>query len=242
MFDSIEKENLSHRIVGAIRDHILRAGLKPGDRLATEREMAEAFGVSRSSVREAVKILEAIGVLESRPKHGISVREFDPQAFFKYLSFAPYIKKHTVIEMFELRLAVDLGIVEMAVERVEEDELKAMSQHIEAMKGALKNPVEFYTHDWAFHFAIYRATGNPSIQAFGRVLVEFFVTANREWWDRDQDVEPEQFDNHKRIFLALQAQDPDGMRQAIRDHYSFAIKKRFQQRPGEGGQSPYRDG
>ena len=218
MFNSIQKENLSQRIIGAIKDHISENGLKPGDRLATEREMSEAFGVSRSSVREAVKILEAIGVLESRPKHGISVREFDPQALFKYLSFAPYIDKETIIEMLELRQTVDLGIVELAIERVTEDGLEAMRQHVAGMRKTLERPVEFYTHDWAFHFEIYEATRNPSIQALGRVLSEFFVTAHREWWDREV-IEPEHFENHERILLALEVRDPDGMRQAVRAHF-----------------------
>ncbi len=130
MFNSIEKENLSKRIIGAIKNHILQNGLMPGDRLATEREMAEAFGMSRASVREAVKILEAIGVLEARPKHGISVREFDPQALIKYLSFIPSINKKTIIEMYELRRAVDIGIVEMVIERVTEDQLESDAEGV----------------------------------------------------------------------------------------------------------------
>ena len=165
MFGSIQKENLSHRIIAAIKDHILKEKLKPGDRLATEREMAEAFDVSRSSVREAVKILEAIGVLESRPKHGISVRGFDPQAFFKYLSFGRPANRENILEMLDLRQVVDLGIADMVVERATEEGLAAMSKHIEGMRVSLKAPVEFYTHDWALHFAIYEATKNPSVQA-----------------------------------------------------------------------------
>ena len=224
LFNSIERENLSKRIIGAIKNHILQNGLMPGDRLATEREMAEAFGVSRASVREAVKILEAIGVLEARPKHGISVREFDPQALFKYLSFVPSINKKTIIEMYELRRAVDIGIVEMVIERVTEDQLKAMGQHLEAMREALERPVEFYTHDWAFHFATYEATGNLATQALGRVLSEFFVTAHREWWDWES-IDLEHFQNHERIFLALKARDPNGMRQAVWDHFDTGLKQ-----------------
>ena len=192
--------------------------------MATEREMAEPFGVSRASVREAIKILEAIGVLESRPKHGISVREFDSQALFRYLSFVPSIDKKKTLEMLGLRRAVDLGIVEQVIEGVNEDQLDAMWQHVEEMKGLLKHPVEFYTQDWAFHFAIYEVTGNESIEALGRVLSEFFITAHREWWDQEV-IDLEHFKNHERIFQALEARDPDGMRKAMNRHYNTSLRQ-----------------
>lgn len=227
MFGSIQKENLSHRIIAAIKDHILKEKLKPGDRLATEREMAEAFDVSRSSVREAVKILEAIGVLESRPKHGISVRGFDPQAFFKYLSFGRPANRENILEMLDLRQVVDLGIADMVVERATEEDLAVMSKHIEGMRVSLKAPVEFYTHDWALHFAIYEATKNPSVQALGGVLIEFFVTAHREWWNWDREIELPHFHNHEQIYLAIKNRDADGVRDGIRGHLKTSLEKRM---------------
>ena len=223
MFSRIKKESLSQRIISAIRRQILEKGLKPGDRLATEREMAKAFGVSRASVREAIKILKAIGVLESRPKHGISIGEFDPQAFFKYLIFVPYMDKKTIVNMLKLRLSVELGISELVTERVGENELEAMRQQLEAMRRTIEDTIAFHTHNYAFHLEIYKATQNPSIQALGRVLIEFFVTAHREWWDMDKGVRPEHFKNHERIFLALEARNAGMMQQAVWDHFDTSL-------------------
>ena len=219
MFESIERESLSYRIIDAIKGHILQNKLKPGDRLATEREMAEAFGVSRPSVREAIKVLAAIGVLESRPKRGISIKAFDPHSLFKYLSFVQHVDKETVTQMVELRRVIELGIAELVTERATEEDLEAIRRHVETMRTNLKNPVVFFTHDFGLHFALYKATGSPSVQALGRVLMEFFVTAHRQWWDVYEDIDPEHFKNHERIFLALEARDADGVRQAIRDHF-----------------------
>ena len=227
MFDSIQKENLPNRIIDAIQDYILQNDLKPGDRLATERQMAEDFGVSRTSVREAVKILEAIGVLESRPKHGISIREFDLQALLKCLSFVPHMgNKELVLQILELRHVVDLGLVDLVIERATEDDLEVMKREVEGMRGNLKVPVEFYTHDWAFHFAIYEASQNATIRVLGRFLVEFFVMVHRAQWDQEWNIEPEHFKNHERIYLALKNRCSDGMRQAIRDHFKSSLKKR----------------
>lgn len=227
MFKSLEKRSLSHRIIDEIRNHIVQQKLKPGDRLATETEMAEALAVSRASVREAVKVLEAIGVLESSPKRGINVKEFDPERFFRYLLFDPYLDAESIVDMAELRLAFEVGIVEAVIERATEEDLARMASCIEAMRENMSSTVEFYTHDWAFHFAVYEATQNRSIQALGRLLIEFFVTAHRRWWEADKAVSPEHFQNHERIFLALKARDPEKVRQAVRSHFDSSLWQWF---------------
>jgi len=225
VFKNLEKRSLSHRIIDEIRDHIVQQKLKPGDRLATEMEMAEALAVSRASVREAVKVLEAIGVLESSPKRGINVKEFAPEQFFRYLLFDPYVDVVSIVDMAELRLAFEVGIVDVVTERATEEDLARMESCIEAMRRNIHNTVEFYTHDWAFHFAVYEATRNQSIRALGRLLIEFFVTAHRRWWEADKAVDPEYFNKHERIFLALRARDPEAMRQAVQDHFYSSIRR-----------------
>ncbi len=221
---TIERVNLSHRIIRAIKNHISEMGLTPGDRLPTEREMAEGFGVSRSSVREAVKILEAMGILESRPKHGITVRAFDTDAFFQFLSFHPTVGRKTVLDMVELRRAMDLGCVEIVSECIDEDHLAVLGQHVEAMRRTLEQPVDFLTHDWAFHFAIYDVVGNPSMQALGRGLLEITIGAFREGWDSSRVMDVALFKSHERIFLALEARDPVAMRRAVEDHFDTTIR------------------
>lgn len=227
MFKSLEKRSLSHRIIDEIRDYIVQQKLKPGDRLATETEMAEALAVSRASVREAVKVLEAIGVLESSPKRGINVKEFDPEQFFRYLLFDPYVDSESIVSMAELRVAFDVGIADLVVGRATEEDLIRMEERIEAMRESMDRPVDFYTHDWALHFAIYEATRNRSVQALGRLLIEFFVTAHRQWWDEEKVVRPEHFQNHERIFLALKARDPEEMRQAVHSHFDSSLWQWF---------------
>jgi DNA-binding FadR family transcriptional regulator len=225
VFKSLERRSLSHRIIDEIRDYIVKQRLKPGDRLATETEMAEALAVSRASVREAVKVLEAIGVLESSPKRGINVKEFDPENFFRYLLFDPYVDVESIVDMAELRLAFEVGIAEVVVERATEEDLARMEEQIEAMRKNMDNMVAFYTHDWAFHFAVYEATRNRFIQALGRLFIEFFVTAHRRWWEADKAVEPNYFKKHEQIFRALKARDAERMRQAVRDHFYASIRR-----------------
>jgi len=225
VFKSLERRSLSHRIIDEIRDYIVKQKLKPGDRLATETEMAEALAVSRASVREAVKVLEAIGVLESSPKRGINIKEFAPEQFFRYLLFDPYVDVESIVDMAELRLAFEVGIIDVVVERVTEEDLARMASCIEAMRKNMNSTVEFYTHDWAFHFAVYEATRNRSIRALGRLFIEFFVTAHRRWWETDKAVEPDYFKKHEQIFLALKARDPEAMRQAVQDHFYASIRR-----------------
>ncbi|OGG46052.1 MAG: hypothetical protein A3F84_01910 [Candidatus Handelsmanbacteria bacterium RIFCSPLOWO2_12_FULL_64_10] len=223
MFKSLEKRNLSHRIIDEIKNYIVKQKLKPGDRLATEAEIAEALSVSRPSVREAVRVLEAIGVLESSPKRGINIKEFDPEHFFRYLLLDLYVDAENVIGVLELRLALDKGITDLVVEKATKQDISRMEEHIEGMRGSLDHPVDFYTHDWAFHFVIYEATRNRSIRALGQLLIKFLVTAQRRWWDVDKAVSPEHFHNHERILFALKARDPEEMRQALRSHYETSM-------------------
>ena len=225
MLKSIEKRSLSHRIIDEIRDYIVQQKLKPGDRLATETQIAEALSVSRASVREAVKVLEAIGVLESSPKRGINVKEFSPEQFFRYMLFDPYVGVESIVDMAEFRLAFEVGIVDTVIERATDEDLRRMEGCIEAMRANMGNTVEFYTHDWAFHFAVYEATRNRSIQALGRLLIEFFVTAHRRWWEADKAVDPDYFKKHEQIFLALKGRNPEEMSQAVQEHFYASVRR-----------------
>ncbi len=178
LFEPIQTARIYENVVRQIKKAILNKTLKPGDKLPPEKELAEKFGVSKASIREAFRVLEAMGFLEI--KQGISggafVKEVDLRTarenFLNYIFF----QKPSIKEFTEFRLIIEPQVVEFAIRRLKEEgkenfkkELKKISTVLETTKENLKGGQFFYELDINFHRLIATLTRNR--------LVVFIVDA-----------------------------------------------------------------
>ena len=160
MFEKLEKLTYSELIIEKMKETILDRRLGPGDRLPSERELAGEFGVSRASIREAIKALTALGLLETRTGDGTYVRPNLGESILEPLSWAVLLAEGVGPDLAETREAIEPDIAGLAAERATAWEKKQLLKTLDAMREAVGNPPAFAQADLAFHLALAKAAHN----------------------------------------------------------------------------------
>lgn len=159
-----------------VKDQIIAGHLKPGSQLPTENEIAEHLGISRTPVREAIKIFEAMGVLDVRIGSGTFVNQEIEPSLAQLLLFQLYLQKTTPQKMMEVRQMIARGCSEMAAQRRTSEDLAAMEAAIKKMEALAKlaNPSfdEALEVDLEFHRAVNRATHNELVETIGNFILD----------------------------------------------------------------------
>ncbi|MCL5045604.1 MAG: FadR family transcriptional regulator [Actinobacteria bacterium] len=155
----IQKTRIYEQIVQQIQQMIREANYQPGDRLPSEREMAQAFSVSKSAVREAMSVLAAAGLLEIQPGKGIFLRHSRPVAYIQPFDMMN-LETHDLPDLMEVRFGLEVEAASFAAQRATPDDLEALSQAYLAMESEIKSGGLAVDEDYAFHYAIAAATHN----------------------------------------------------------------------------------
>ena len=121
MPDFVQRKNVSDLIAEKIKDYILDNGLKQGDRLPTEHELAERFGVSRISVREATKALGFLGIIDAAPRRGLTIGAVNMERLSQYLGFHFAVADYPFNQILDARIAIEVGAVPRGMKGIEAD-------------------------------------------------------------------------------------------------------------------------
>lgn len=167
------------RIAGEIQDLIRREGIEPGGRLPTEHALARRFHVSRPLVREAIQALRALGVVESKPRVGLRVLPFRPEAQFDAL--IPRIRTEDErAELYELRCLLEPAVLRLAARRARPADLEALERPLLVPLPAGRAAVrEGLARDIAFHEGLWRIADNRFVLALKGLLVRYFAALER---------------------------------------------------------------
>lgn len=232
IFSKIERprrlpDEIARSIVAAIED----GKLKPGDRLPSEHEMSERFGVARTVVREAVSLLKYDGVINSRQGVGAFVGEAGNRSAFR-IGTACFEKRKQLIELLELRTSVQADASALAASVRSAEDLAGVRRHLQAMEKSILAEVtdadQRVDAETAFYRAITAASGNSQYVEFigmietrlmdnlRSVVVKNAIAA--EWGD---DV----LDEHRAVFAAIRDSDIETARDATRVHFEHAAKR-----------------
>jgi GntR family transcriptional repressor for pyruvate dehydrogenase complex len=190
--------------------------LSPGDRLPPERELAELVGVSRSSLRPALKVLENLGIISQRVGSGTRLNPAAASILAEPLQFLILLDGITFQELMEARLIVEPELAARAAERATAEDQEALKRAISRMEECADNPDEFVACDLEFHQAVYRAAGN-------RVCTMLFTVVHQSLEELVRFtsllVEPEHTIRfHRRILAAIRRGKPDAAREQMREH------------------------
>lgn len=188
--------------------------------LPTENELGDRLGVSRTSVREAVKSLAALGVLEIRPGVGTFVVDGRPGPLRTPPGGAAGIKREALLDLLEFRCLFEPEVAALAAERATESDLAEMLRCVEVLRSAVEEGVR-PPEDLGFHLALARATRNESVVDVSRLIIRFY----------NQDVYlPDVMDvhGHRRIYEAVLGRNPAAARAAMRAHLQ-EIQERYHQ-------------
>src|SRR6266545_3502844 len=201
-----------------IRERIVSGAWGPGDRLPKESELAAELGLSRNSLREAVRALSQLRVLEVRQGDGTYVSSLEPGLLLESTGFISHLLPgETEIELYEVRRILEAAAAALAAGRIDANEKVELAQSLERMREA-RNVEDLVEADVAFHAVIASAAGNAVLASLLASLATRTMRA-RLWHGREADGALDETRNeHRRIYEAIMAGDPELARAAATAH------------------------
>jgi GntR family transcriptional repressor for pyruvate dehydrogenase complex len=209
------------KIVEQVRDLIKEGRLKPGDKLPPEQVLAEEFGASRPSVREALSALEILGITESRGGKGNFIkRNFNFPLYEQ--KFRELEEEESPFELLEARKVVETEIVGLAAKKATEEEIAAIQGSLNKMKGAVTNIPGIMEFDREFHINIARAAHNSLLFSMMIYLTDLlkeklWINLKEKSWSIPGHPQ-KYFEEHDEIFNAIKNKDSKRARNIMYDH------------------------
>jgi GntR family transcriptional repressor for pyruvate dehydrogenase complex len=219
----IKPKRISDQVFDQLRELIFRGEFKAGEKILTERELAEAFNVSRTSVRDAINKLVVMGLLEQKQGQGTFVRS--PESREKSI-LATMVESQdaSITDLLEVRMGLECNAAAMAATRAVEKDLQFMEKSIEEMQKEVASGRLGTEADASFHMAIAYATNNP-LQIF--IMKNFYdflftgIKVNLEGLyvvPGNIDIILEQ---HRAIYQAIRDHNPEAALRAMKQHIDF---------------------
>ncbi len=212
--------SLNTAIVDRLKDFILREKLRPGDKLPTEGVLSERLQVSRSAVREAMRGLEALGMVEARQGSGRVVREFNFDAIMDSLSYGMVFNDHTVFQVTEVRKALDAFFVEQVVARATEADLADLDALVTEIEAKVKAGKLYEDEDFRFHKRFFEIAGNPLALQLFRITWEVRMSTSVPLTARPPKTRSELL-IHTDIARSIRARNVEQARLAVLRHYGY---------------------
>jgi GntR family transcriptional regulator, transcriptional repressor for pyruvate dehydrogenase complex len=216
-FEAVRKTKIHEKVSQQIQRMIQEGLLKPGDKLPPERELAETFQVSRSSLRDAIRTLELIGLVEPRQGEGTVVRDLSPDSLINPLATMLLHKRELVSELLDLRLMIEPPLCGRAATHATPEEMTYMEDILERQKAKVDRGELAVEEDSEFHYAIAEAARNSVVMR----VVDMFMDLLRESRARSLQVEgrlQKSFAGHRRILSAIRARNARAAETAMRRH------------------------
>jgi len=216
---------LSSQVADQIQQLILSRDLKPGDRLPTEREMGETFEVSRTVIREAIRTLEARGLVKALTGSGTYIRAMKGSDVVSSLGM--YIntqhKPFSLDALMEVREVLEIEMVRLAAERAGAADIARLEENLEKMCRTTDDAKEFSKWDLEFHLQLYEASGNP---LFGIILEPLTESLFELIWTGSSTpgAAKEACDFHARILTHIKNKDAKEAVKIMKKHLEQAYR------------------
>ena len=216
-FPRLRRESAAAEAARLVQDKILSGELRAGQRLPSERELSEALGVSRPTVREALRSLVAMNILDSRHGSGTFVSDLEPTTLAAPLRFAMALSPVTVTELFEARLVVEPELAALAATRATADQRDHLEECVRLARESRGDPAALVELDLRLHHLIAQAA-HSSLLSQMLETIGALARASRTATARVPGVAQQTIEEHEAIAAAIVAADPSGARQAMADH------------------------
>ncbi|WP_018086379.1 FadR/GntR family transcriptional regulator [Desulfurispora thermophila] len=221
-FKPVKTKRTSETILDQIKELLINGQLNPGDKLLTERELAEQLQVSRASVREALSALNLAGILEIRHGEGIYVRKPEGNEIIEPLTFIILLEKNRIGNILEVRKALEVESAGLAAERATEVELQEIAAAVERMREDVTKGLPGEEADLQFHYAIAAATHNYLLNrlmnTIHEAIRESLALTRKLWLSASSDTEYRLYEEHQMIYRAIAARDKDTARSLMYNH------------------------
>lgn len=212
----VKRISISDEIAEQVKELIVSGALKPGDRLPTELELAEKFGASRSSVREALKALSYIGLI-TRTKEGTFISKEPSNFIGDPLINSFVLKKISLESLLEARKIIEVPLAGMAAERHNNEDILEMEKCIEEMKQDIENPSRFSQEGLDFHLAVASASQNLILYEFLYAIRNLQMMSNMEVV-KSPEILRKTIKYHIKILEAIKTEDAEQAEKLMLEH------------------------
>jgi GntR family transcriptional regulator, transcriptional repressor for pyruvate dehydrogenase complex len=212
----LRKGSVVSSVLDRFREALLCKDLKPGDYLPSETELCKNLGVGKSSLREAVKMLQAMGVVEVRRGQGTRVREQPGIDYISPMVFQLIMEGGYPSDLVDLRLMFEPAFSVMAMRRATEEDRARIRTAVEGLESSVRAGTQAAEKDIAFHLAILHATKNPLVIRIGETLFQLFKPSIAVSM---QQIPERAILDHRRVFEAFLSGDETRLREAVVQSY-----------------------
>jgi len=207
---------------------ILNGSLQPGERLPTEHNLGEMLGVSRTVVRETIRLLTAEGLIEVTSGSGTYVRAIGPGILCDSVNLLLRANNLSPDQIYEVRSVLEVSVAGIAAERAGREEIVALEEEISTLQREDLQPADYAKHDYLFHTRLAEATGNPLFLALInsistvtiRTMGQMYAAACHE--SKNRRVRTLE---HSAIVERIKQHDAEGARQAMADHMAGSVSR-----------------
>lgn len=232
-FEPIKKNSLVIELTRRLLDYIFSGSIQPGEKLPTERQLQEALNVGRSSIREAIKVLNVLGILEVRQGDGTYLTKSDSGFLLESIEWGLLLGEKNVMDVIEARKEIEITVAKLAAERCTQEEIEELLVILEKLERSSIN--DFVELDVAFHLKLADMAKNSvfknmliSIQSLLRTWIKLVINeaANTDF----------SYSDHLNIYLAVSKKDQHEAEAAMRAHMEDASKRLIEviEKKGEG--------
>jgi GntR family transcriptional repressor for pyruvate dehydrogenase complex len=213
----IKKTRIAEEVADRIRVLMLDGTFPPGEPLPSERHLAERFGVSRGSIRDALRTLETIGLLETRHGQGTFPHELSVDRLVAPLASVMAYRSDLQDELLDVRRMFEPAVARVAAQRASNEDLADLQRILDAQRQKLKAGQSAIAEDTAFHAILARSTGNRVVMSIMATLNDLLVESRTQ--SLQQKGRPARsIDGHETVVAALRRRDPEGASQAMYHH------------------------
>ena len=215
-FDVIRRNKVYEEVAKQIERLILKK-LRPGDKLPSERELAEMLQVSRSSIRDAIRGLELMGLVEPRQGAGTIVREVSAESLVNPFANALKHRQELVSELLDFRKMLEPPLAARAATHASPEEISEMEETLQRQEATLSRGEASIAEDAEFHYSIALASGNSVVLKVLDILMDLL----RETRERSLQLKgrpQKSLAGHRRILAAIKRHDAEAAKAAMRRH------------------------
>ena len=216
-----ENREAQKGIITNLKDLIIYKNLEPGDKLPSERMLAEKFGVSRSNIREAIQKLEYYGILISKPQSGTFIADIGPVAMKGMLTDILRLDESDFKSLVETRILLELKTCRLAALRRTDEDLVQMKEALDAYRVKVLNGEDAVQEDLLFHLSIAKASGNGIINTFMLLITPEIITNFEKYHVCDENQAFMGIQEHKDIYEAIKRQDPKLAKEKMKVHFKM---------------------
>jgi len=222
---NLKKKNLSEEVLEHVINWIIEGKFKPGDKLPSEKELAEIFGVSRLTVREALKQLELMSLVDIQQGDGTYVKYVKPESYMKSLLPLIVLDTNSIKDFIDVRLCVEKSIVQLFVKNANSEKIRRLNEIVDRMKVFVEygNLADYHKEDVKFHLFLAQACGNKIFYYILNIIQDVLYKQIKEILITEEACKIS-VDKHIKLADAIKNKDVTKAQKIIEEHLIDAQK------------------